>query len=149
MNKPVRVAVMWLVVGLVSLSLPAADPASAHSPYQGEIAFRLGEALNPAVSIDGVVWKQVRVTPRADLRSGRAVKTEVDLGFDNTSQRDVRMIVVLLFEDERGESLDRVEIKPVSLTQGRERVFKDRVKIQSDVLSTARKLYLFCEVQPD
>jgi hypothetical protein len=149
MNKPVRVAVLWLVVGLVSLSLPAADPTSAHSPYQGEITFRLGEVLDPAVSIDGVIWKQVRVTPRADLRSGRAVKTEIDLGFNNTSTQDVRMIVVLLFEDERGESLDRVELKPVSLAQGRERVVQDKVKIQSDVLRTARKLYLFCEVQPD
>ncbi len=149
MNKPVKVAIMWLVMGLVSLSLPAADPDSAHSPYQGEMTFKLAKILDPAVSIDGVIWKQVRVRPRADLRSGRAIKAEIDLGFENKSPQDVRIIVVLLFEDERGESLDRVELKQVFLSQDRERVFKDKVKIQSDVLSTARKLYLFCEVRPD
>ena len=148
MRKPAKVALLWLFPVLVAAWSPAADPTPAHSPYQGEIPFELGQPLDPGVSIDGVVWNEVQVAPKGKLSSGRAVKTEVLLGFRNTSSQDVRIIVVLLFEDERGESLDRVELKPASLAAGKARRFKQRLKIQSDVLQEARKLYLFCEVQP-
>lgn len=149
MRKPAKVALLSLLWVLVAVWSPAADPTPAHSPYQGEIPFQLGQPLDPGVSIDGVIWSEVQVTPKGELRSGRAIKTEVSLGFQNTSAQDVRILVVLLFEDEHGESLDRVEIKPASLAAGKAKRFKERLKIQSDVLSDARKLYLFCEVQPD
>jgi hypothetical protein len=148
MRKPAKVALLSLLSVLWAVWSPAADPTAAHSPYQGEIAFQLGQPLDPGVNIDGVIWSDVQVTPKGKLTSGRPVKTEVVLGFKNTSPQDVRILVILLFEDEQGEALDRVEIKPASLSAGKARRFKQRLKIQSDVLSSARKLYLFCEVQP-
>lgn len=147
MRKPAKLGLLFVLTVLVSGWSAGAAPTPAKSPYQGEIPFKLGQPLDPGVSIDGVVWNEVQVTPKGKLSSGRAVKTEILLRFHNTTADHARVFVVLLFEDEHGESLDRLELKPTSLGAGKTRRVKEKVKIQSDVLTAARKLYLFCEVR--
>ncbi len=137
--------IVMVLVGAVALA-GALQPVD--NPYQGEFPFTLGEEVTVGVSIDGVVWNSFTANPLGELRPGRAVRTVLEMAFDNGNADAVRLLVVILFEDERGESLDRIELDPMTLAAGRTRRFRKKVKIQSDVLSTAAKVYLFCEVRP-
>ena len=147
MAQRVRIARCAVAVVLLAVVAAAGGPQPVDNPYQGEFPFTLGEPLDPGVSIDGVVWNELKVTPLGKLRSGKAVKTLVEMGFDNGRADGVRILVVVLFEDETGQALDRVELDPVSVGAGRAKRFRQKLKIQSDVLSASAKVYLFCEVQ--
>ncbi len=148
MRHPGRITGLVVAVLLAGSMAWAGAPQPVDNPYQGEFEFTPGEAIDPGVSIDGVVWTGFTASPQGELRPGKAVKTVLQTSFDNGSANDVRLLVVVLFEDEQGESLDRIELDPVNLAAGRSRSFRQKVKIQSDVLSSAAKVYLFCEVRP-
>jgi len=148
MRQLARIGGLVMVGALVGAVALAGTPQPVDNPYQGEFPFTLGEPLEPGVSIDGVVWTGLRVAPQGKLRSGKAVKTQIELAFDNGTAGGVEILVVVLFEDEHGQNLDRVDLGSFSLAAGRNRRFRKKVKIQSDVLSAAKKVYLFCEVRP-
>ena len=145
-----RGAIGGFVIGvmLAGAAALAGTPQPVDNPYQGEFPFAVGEPVTVGVTIGGVVWEMFSATPQGKIRSGRPVKTVLEMAFDNGTANTVDLIVVVLFEDERGESLDRIELDPVTLSAGRARRFRKKVKIQADVLSAAAKVYLFCEVRP-
>jgi hypothetical protein len=146
-----------IVVALVVLVLAGAAPGLAQeqqqftkvdNPYQGEVPFTLGEASTPNVEIAGVRWLAVRLVPStAELISGHQIRTRVELTFENTMAGRAKVLVVLLFEDADGNGLDRIELKPVTVPGGRRKLFKQKIKLQADLLKSAAKLYLFAEVK--
>ncbi len=145
-----------IIVVLVALVLAGAIQGAAQegafakvgNPYQGEVPFTLGEPSAPMVEIAGVRWSTVRLVPSTTaLESGRQIKTRVEFTLENTTSRRAKVLIILLFEDASGNGLDRVELKPVSVGGGRRKLFKEKVKVQADVLSAAAKLYLFAEVK--
>jgi len=145
-----------IIVTLVALLLAGAIQgvaqeekfATAANPYQGEVPFKLGEPSKPMVEIAGIQWRTIRLVPyTTQLESGRQIKTTVELNLENTRGERARVLIVLLFEDAAGNGLDRVELKPVTVGAGKRKVFRQKIKVQADVLSAAAKLYLFAEVK--
>ena len=126
------------------------NPVKASNPYQGEIACRLGDTVSPNVNIDGVVWRSLAVQEvgHKKLVSGKAIKTRIEIVLENSRDRRAKADVVLLFEDEQGNPLDRVELNTISVSGGAMRTAAQKIKIQADVLTAMRKIYLFAEVTP-
>jgi len=148
MRRVIVVFVALVLAGAIQGMAQEEAFATADNPYQGEVPFVLGEPSTPMVQIAGVRWLSVRlVTATAELVSGHQVKTRVELTFENTMAGRAKVLVVILFEDATGNGLDRIELKPVAVPGGRRKLFKQRVKIQADVLKSAAKLYLFAEVK--
>ncbi len=145
----VRAAVFVLGVTACSTGAIAQDVTQGANPYQGEFAYRVGNDLDPRVEISGVRWTLVSVSPRdsKDLRSGQVAPTDVRLGFENQTGDNRRALVILLFEDDQGNMLARIECDPVRLRVNQADSDKQKFKLQSDVLLATRKLYLFCEIQ--
>ena len=125
-------------------------PVKVGNPYQGEIACRLGDTVNPNVNVDGVVWRSLAVQQvgHKKLVSGKAIKTRIEIVLENTRDRRAKATIVLLFEDEQGNALDRVELNPIAVSGGAMKTARQKVKIQADVLTAMRKIYLFAEVLP-
>ncbi len=151
-----RSSTRWIVTVVLITVLGSAAPGMSQdaeftnvdNPYQGEVAFSLGEPSEPMVDIAGVRWLSVRLVPSSpELVSGREVKTSVELTLENSTGSRAKVLVVILFEDASGNGLDRVELKPVAVPKGRRKTFRQKVKIQADVLKAAVKLYLFAEVR--
>jgi len=119
------------------------------SPYQEGFDYRIDDELAPGAVIDGVRWRLFRVSPKrtGDLPSGKAISTLVILDFENTGDTSATVSVVILFEDDRNNSLDRVESDPIRIGSGAPRSVSIKGKIQSDVLRDTRRVYLFCEVE--
>ncbi|HHQ47675.1 MAG TPA: hypothetical protein ENK19_02165 [Acidobacteria bacterium] len=145
-----------IVVALVVLVLAGVVPGMAQeqqftkvdNPYQGEVPFTLGKPSAPNVEIAGVRWLAVELVPATnDLVSGRRIRTTVELTFENTMAGRAKVLVVLLFEDAEGNGLDRIELKQVSVPGGKKKVFRQKVKLQADLLKSTAKLYLFAEVK--
>ena len=146
-----------LVLGFMAVVLACASVGNAQegnyrqvdNPYQGELAYRLGAKATPMVVIDGLRWKTISVSEVGSkpLQSGRAIKTEVGAEFENTEDGSATVVVVILFEDEQGNSLDRIECKRERIGGGSTRKIRQRFKIQADVLREMARLYLFAEVR--
>lgn len=137
------------VLATTSAGLPAREPVQAPNPYQGEMSFDPGQSLDPAVMIAGVDWFQLKLDILDELESGTNARTEVSLGFRNTSADDVEVLVILLFQGSEGEALERVTLEPMRVRDGRERTETDRYRIPSEALQQARTLYVFCEVEQE
>lgn len=153
MNRQTRVSLIISAAALLGTSLVAAqdDPqyTPSSNPYQAEFAYRIDGELRPAVEIDRVRWRSLKVSPKNadDVRSGDTVTTFIELDFENTGGDAATVVVVVLFEDEQGNSLDRVECEPEKVRGGEARSARQKVKLQGDVLLATAKLYLFYEVQ--
>lgn len=153
MNRQTRVSLILGVAALLGTSLVPAqgDPqyTPSSNPYQAEFDYRIDGELRPAAEIDGVRWRSLKVSPKNadDVRSGDAVTTLIDLDLENTRGDAATVVVVVLFEDEQGNGLGRVECEPEKVPGGEARSVRQKVKLQGDVLLATAKLYLFCEVQ--
>ncbi len=125
-------------------------PAKTSNPYQGEVACRFGDTVSPNVDIDGVVWHAlaVREVGHRKLVSGKAIKTRIEVVLENTRNRRAKADIILLFEDEQGNALDRIELDTISVSSGATKTARQKVKIQADVLTAMRKIYLFAEITP-
>ncbi len=145
----VRAAVIVVAVTACVGGATAQEVTRGSNPYQGEFAYRVGSDLDPLVEISGIRWNLVSVTPRDpnDLRSGQVAPTDIHLGFENATGDTVRALVILLFEDDQGNMLARIECDPVRVRADHADSDKQKFKLQSDVLLATRKLYLFCEIQ--
>ncbi len=123
--------------------------AQSANPYQGELPYTVGTDLMPAVEVDGVRWRLLRVAPKdpEDVRSGQLVAGWVTLELENTRDRGATAVVVVLFEDEQGNGLERVECDPVAVPRGEVKTVRQKIKLQGDVFLATRKVYLFCEIQ--
>ncbi|GEM_PF-3531151 len=154
MNARWRV-VLSVVLGvglLVTAQVMAQEPevqfTEAENPWQGEIEYTVGETVNPKVQIAGIRWFGLQVAPeRATLPSGTEVKAQVRMGFENTTGRTASVMVVLIFEDEQGVGLDRVELKKVRVKAGQRKIAREKIRVQADVLRATARLYLFAEVR--
>ena len=140
-----------VLTALCCLAAPAmaqdADYAAVESPFQDEFDYRIGADLKPLVAVDGVRWIRFAVRSRSDREYEPAqpvpVSVEVDL-FNNGDSADVLLIV--LFEDENGTSLDRLELGRIKAGRGRLKEEVQKHKITQSVLEATRKVYLFFEV---
>ncbi len=144
---------LFVVVGILAAGPAPAQESEvryteAENPWQGEVQYTVGETINPAVEIAGIRWFGLQVTPTSGtLPSGTEVKAVVRMGFENTTGHNVNVLVVLIFEDEHGTGLDRVELKKVRVKAGQRKVSKEKIRIQADVLRATARLYLFAEVR--
>ena len=153
MHRRTRVSTTISVVVLLGASLlmaqgePQYEPSS--NPYQAEFEYTIDGVLRPAAEIDGVRWRSLRVSPKKpdDVRSGVPQTTFIELDFENVRSEAATVVVVVLFEDEQGNGLDRVDCDPEKVRGEEARSFRQKAKIQGDVLLATAKLYLFCEVQ--
>lgn len=142
-----------MVIVCLALAVPVAAQQrgvkQVASPYQASYAYRVGETLDPGVALDGIRWDVVRVQPQEGeaLTGRRQVVTEVDLRFSNPGTRKGRMLVILLFETQEGESLGRIEFSPVKIQPGRVTEEKQRFKLDAELLNATRRIYVFCELR--
>lgn len=121
---------------------------STDSPYQEEFDYRLGEALEPNVEIEGLRWTLVRIEPRDPDFDPDDDDVAVDLtvAFDNRGTDDVRAQIVVLLEDGDGRPLDRLTLEPVRVRDGRTEEDDERFEVPGADLVALEKLYLFLEL---
>ncbi len=118
------------------------------NPYQEDIEYSVGETHTPMVQVEGVRWRSFSIE-RPDfglVDDDEIVDTDVILEFENRRDKSVRILVILLLEDENGAPLDRIEAKSFKLAAGRLKERKENAKIQAGNLKAAQKVYLFFEV---
>ena len=81
------------------------------NPYQDGFEYRIGDDLEPAVDIEGVRWTLLRIAAKGEgeIDADRSTAINADLEFENTHDRSVTAVVVVLREDEEGAPLERLE----------------------------------------
>lgn len=141
----------WLVVALVAaVAAPALaqEFMSAPNPYQGEFAYTIDSELKPAVEVEGVRLRMVRVALKSpdDVRSGQGAAATILYDLENVGEATATAALVVLLEDEQGNGLDRVECEPARVVAGGAKSFRHKVRIQGDALLATRKVYLFFEI---
>lgn len=139
------------VVLLLALPAGAQQPTyrQVANPFQEELPYHVGDSIAPDVEISGVRWTLVKVDPLSEppFESGRAIKVRVHLGFENVGDSTSKVDVVLLFEDDHGSMLQRLECKTVRVHTGEPRTFEQTYRIQGDVLTATANLYIFADVK--
>ncbi len=124
-----------------------ADYAAVPSPFQEDFDYRIGGDLRPRVAVDGVRWIRFSIRPRSDREYESTkpvpVTVEVDV-LNNGDSADVLLIV--LFEDENGTALDRLELGTIGAGRGRLKEEVQKHKVPASVIEATRKVYLFFEV---
>ena len=117
------------------------------NPFQEDFEYQVGTDLQPRVEVDGIRWMRFSIQPKSDREYERdkqvPVTAEVDL-FNSGDSADVLLIV--LFEDENGTSLDRLELGKIKSARDRLREVVQKHKVTASVLEDTRRLYLFFEV---
>ena len=117
--------------------------------YQEDVAYRVGDQLEPRVEVDGVRWLEVSVAPRdgEELTADQDARVEVRLSFDNRERRGATLIVVLLLEDEEGGQLHRLSLPEMRLGGNRAKEYDHKEQVPGQALLDTRRMYLFFRVQ--
>jgi hypothetical protein len=120
------------------------------SPFQDGYDFVVNTDLRPMVEVAGVRWTRFGIS----VKGGREIDPEkdtpvtVELGFVNTNSESVKVLVIALFEDDNGVTLDRLECVKVKVGNDRLKESVQKYRISGAVLQAMRRVYLFCEVEP-
>ena len=148
----VRTVIVFAVFALCTTVVVQAQDVefrSADNPYQEEFEYRLGEALEPNVDIEGLRWTLVRIEPRDPEFDPDDDDVAVDLtaAFENRGTDDVRAQIVVLLEDVDGRPLARLTLEPLRVRDGRAEENDDRFEVPGTDLVALEKLYLFLELE--
>jgi hypothetical protein len=133
---------------MLAVAAGAQEVEQVSSPYQGEYAYTVGTDLTPHVSIDGVQIDALRIAPREgeEVTADRDVQVGVASTFTNNGSKTVHVLVVLLLEDEQGNSLERLELASLRVPSGKTRSGDQQFSVRGRVVLDLRKVYLFCEL---
>jgi hypothetical protein len=121
--------------------------ASVENPYQHDYRFEVGDDLRPRVEVDGVQWNRFSIRPRTDREYPAAKPTPVFIEVDLRNTSDAAdVLVIVLFEDERGAALDRLELSTIFVGRDRLKETVQKHKVTTSVLEATRNIYVFFEV---
>lgn len=141
------------VATVAAICLPGAAYAQdvqfreVENPFQDEVDFTINSDFTPQVEVDGIRWMRfsVRTKEGRDIVADRLTPVMVDLDLFNTAE-SAKVLVIVLFEDENGNPLDRIECDEVSIGRERLREAVQKHKINGAVLLATRKIYVLFEV---
>ena len=144
-----------MTTGLVILALVATATAQeneyriAESPFQEDFEFTVNSDLEPQVEIAGVRWNRfgVHVKDAREIDFDKSNPVTVELEFVNTNPEGAKVLVIALFEDNNGVTLDRLECAKVKAGNDRLKESVQKYRISGAVLRATRRVYLFCEVE--
>ena len=94
-------------------------------------------------------WTRFGIFTKGDREIDPAKETAVtvELGFVNTNSESVKVLVIVLFEDANGITLDRLECAKVKAGADRLKESVQKYRISGAVLRAASRVYLFCEIE--
>jgi len=144
-----------LIMGMVIAAMVAtADAQDAgyrevDNPFQDSYEFAVNTDLQPMVAVAGVRWTRFGINVKGDgeIDPEKDAAVTVELGFVNTNSESVKVLVIALFEDENGVTLDRLECAKVKAGSNRLKESVQKYRISGAVLRATRRVYLFCEVE--
>lgn len=147
-----RTALVTVIVIAALVTAAAAQEGgyrAEESPFQGSFDYRVNDDLQPMVEVAGVRWTRFGVYVKSDreLDPEKETPITVELGFVNTNSDSVRVLVIALFEDDNGVTLDRLECAKVKANKDALKEAVQKYKISGAVLQATRRVYLFCEVE--
>lgn len=147
-----RTALVTVIVLAALVTAVAAQEGgyrAEESPFQGSFDYRVNDDLQPMVEVAGVRWTRFGVYVKSDreLDPEKETPITVELGFVNTNSDSVRVLVIALFEDDNGVTLDRLECAKVKANKDALKEAVQKYKISGAVLQATRRVYLFCEVE--
>jgi hypothetical protein len=147
-----RTALVTVIVLAALVTAAAAQEAgyrAEESPFQGSFDYRVNDDLQPMVEVAGVRWTRFGVFVKGDreLDPEKETPVTVELGFVNTNSDSVKVLVIALFEDDYGVTLDRLECAKVKANKDALKEAVQKYKISGAVLQATRRVYLFCEVE--
>ena len=118
------------------------------NPYQEDIEYNIGTTHAPMVEVDGIRWRSfsLELPDFGTVEDNETVNIEMVLEFENRRTKSVKILVILLLEDENGDPIDRITAKPFKLTGGRLKERKETAKLNVGDLKAARRVYLFFEI---
>ena len=146
----------WVVIAVTFVSgfwgsvvAQSPDYTQVTSPFQDEFEYTVNTDLRPRVEVDGVRWTRFGVHTKEgkEIVADKEIPVTIEFDFVNRESSGARILVIVLFEDERGAPLDRIECKPVRAGAERSKESIQKFKVAGSVLRDARRVYLFCEVE--
>jgi hypothetical protein len=123
---------------------------AVESPFQDGYEFEVNDDLEPMVEVAGVRWTKfaINVKGNREIDPDKEIPVTVELGFFNTNSESVKVLVIALFENENGATLDRLECAKVKAGGDRPKESVQKYRISGSVLRAMRRVYLFCEIEP-
>jgi hypothetical protein len=142
---------MGIVIVAMAATATAQDAGyrTVDSPFQDGFEFEVNTDLHPMVEVAGVRWTRFGINTKGDreIDPGKDTPVTVELGFVNTNSESVKVLVIALFEDGNGVTLDRLECAKVKAGNDRLKESVQKYRISGAVLRATRRVYLFCEVE--
>lgn len=142
---------MSMMITAMAATATAQDAGyrEVESPFQESYEFTLNTKLQPMVEVAGVRWTQFGIFVKGDgeIDPEKDTPVTVELGFVNTGSESVKVLVIALFEDENGVTLNRLECAKVKAGSDRLKESVQKYRVPGVVLRATRRVYLFCEIE--
>ena len=140
---------MVIVAMVATATAQDAGYRAVDNPFQDGYDFVVNTDLRPMVEVAGVRWTRFGISVKGDreIDPEKDTPVTVELGFVNTNSESVKVLVIALFEDDNGVTLDRLECAKVKVSNDRLKESVQKFRISGAVLQATRQVYLFCEVE--
>lgn len=148
--RPTRFLTALIVAAVVVVPVAAQDSEwrTEENPYQEDVNYTIGDVFKPQVAVNSVRWQSFAIAApdRGTLMEGEIISTEVTVVFENRGRGSARVLVILLLEDDDGNPLDRVEVRPFKIGGDRVKERTESVELTAAVIEATRRAYLFFEI---
>lgn len=118
------------------------------NPFQDEFDYRVPNELRPAVEVNSVRLKYLRIAPREgkSIVSGKDVQCTLTVEVENVGKDNQNVLVVALLEDEKGRQLQRLDMQRIKVKDGESETATEKHKVAGQILQDTAKIWLFFEV---
>jgi hypothetical protein len=148
-QRTAQATVIVLAALVTAAAAQEAGYRAEESPFQEGFEYSVNDDLQPMVEVAGVRWTRFGIHVKGDreIDPEKDTPVTVELGFVNTNSDSVTVLVIALFEDINGVTLDRLECAKIKASNDRLKESVQKYKISGAVLQATRRVYLFCEVE--
>jgi hypothetical protein len=119
--------------------------AAGENPFQGEYPFAAGQPISLKVTVEGVNLDTLTLAP--EPASGDTVSCPVTFDGSNQGSGKVTVTAVVLLEDAKGKTLERLTMAQFRVKSGRPFSRREAITVQAASLTAAAKVYLFVKVE--
>jgi hypothetical protein len=135
-----------VIVGLAAAQ-PGPEYAPADNPFQRDYGFTLGQPVELRVQVEGIRLDRIAVSAQDEVRAGESVRCEVQVVGSSVAAKKAKLTTVLLLEDHEGRGLERIQLDPFKVKNGRPFDETQKATIGGDALLGASRVYIFIQVE--
>ncbi|MGQ9496559.1 MAG: hypothetical protein ACUVRY_09995 [Thermoanaerobaculaceae bacterium] len=120
---------------------------TVENPFQDERPIKLGEPITLRIEVAQTQFLELTLTSQEEVEPGKIAKCQLTLTGQRQGSSKAEILPILLLEDEKGETLERLRPSPFKVKGNKPFEYRETLKVTGDALKAVARVWIYLEVR--